>query len=92
MSEDKLEQLRMEIDRLNEEILRRISERVAISTRIGEVKRRMGRPIEDPEREVRVIEMVGEMAERHGLDVEEVKRIFREIIGLCREAQKRVKT
>ncbi len=90
--EKELEGLRLEIDRLNEEILMRLAERVAISMRIGEIKRRIGRQIEDPEREAKVIERVGELAVRHGIDEEGVKRIFREIIRLCREAQMRVIT
>lgn len=84
-----LEELRMEIDRLNEEILERIGERVALSIRIGEIKRRLGRPIEDPMREAKVLESIGTLAWRRGMDEEGVKRIFREIIRLCREAQMR---
>lgn len=82
-----LKRLRREIDRLNEEILMKLEERVAISMKIGEVKRRAGMPIEDPEREARVIEAVGKQAGKRGMDEEGVKRIFREIIRLCREAQ-----
>ncbi|MBS7651886.1 MAG: chorismate mutase [Candidatus Bathyarchaeia archaeon] len=87
MAGDELDELRRKIDKLNEEIMIKLKERVAISMRIGEVKSRTGRPIEDPEREARVIEAVGEQARRYGMDEEGVKRIFREIIRLCREAQ-----
>lgn len=68
--EEELEGLWLEIDRLNEEILMRLAERVAISMRIGEIRGRIGRQIEDPEREAKVIERVGGLAVGHGIEGE----------------------
>ncbi|MBS7638246.1 chorismate mutase [Candidatus Bathyarchaeota archaeon] len=67
--------------------MKKLAERVSLSMRIGEIKRRSGRPIEDQEREGKVIKAIAELARRHGIDEEGVIRVFKEIIRLCREAQ-----
>ncbi|HUV54880.1 MAG TPA: chorismate mutase [Candidatus Krumholzibacteriaceae bacterium] len=79
--------LRDEINRLNEEILEKISERVGVALRIGEVKKRHGVPIVDRAREEVVLDHVGGLAAGRGLDPEGVRRVFREIIDLCVRAE-----
>jgi chorismate mutase len=79
--------LRDEINRLNEEILEKISERVRVALRIGEVKKRHGIPVVDREREEAVLNHVGGLAADRGLDPECVRRVFREIIDLCVRAE-----
>ena len=80
--------LRVEINRLNEEIVDRLAERVGVAIQIGEAKRRHGRPVVDRSREGKVYEQIRLLAEARGLDADGVERIFREIIRLCTEAQK----
>jgi chorismate mutase len=79
--------LRDEINRLNEEILEKISERVRVALRIGEVKKRHGIPVVDREREEAVLNHVGGLAADRGLDPEGVRQVFREIIDLCVRAE-----
>jgi chorismate mutase len=79
--------LRDEINRLNEEILEKISERVRVALRIGEVKKRHGMPVVDRSREEVVLKHVGGLAADRGLDPEGVRRMFREIIDLCVRAE-----
>ena len=79
--------LREEINRLNEEILEKIGERVGVALRIGEVKKRHGVPVVDRAREKVVLDRVGALAAERGLDPEAVRRVFREIIDLCVEAE-----
>jgi chorismate mutase len=85
--EEEIEGLRREINRLNAEIVEKLAERVEVALRIGEVKRRHGRPIVDMSRESKVYEHVQELAQGKGIDSEGVVRVFREIIRLCTEAE-----
>ena len=85
--EEEIEGLRKEINKLNEEIVERISQRVEVAVRIGSVKKRYGQPIVDAGREAKVYEQIRELARRHHLDGVGLERIFREIISLCTEAQ-----
>jgi len=86
--EEEIGELRVEINRLNEEIVDRLAERVSTAIEIGEVKKRHGQPIVDRSREGKVYEQIRLLAEARGLDADGVERIFQEIIRLCTEAQK----
>jgi len=86
--EEEIGELRKEINRLNDEIIEKLTKRVEVAVRIGAVKRRYGRPIVDRSREEKVYEQIRTLARRRGLDSEGVERVFREIIRLCTEAQK----
>ena len=84
---DEIGPLRNEINRLNDEILEKISERVRVALRIGEAKKRHGVPVVDRAREEAVLNHVGGLATDRGLDPEGVRRVFREIIDLCVRAE-----
>jgi len=84
---EEIDPLRDEINRLNEEILEKIRERVEIALRIGEVKKRHGMPVVDNAREEAVLTQVGALAVGHGLDPEGVRNVFRAIIDLCVRAE-----
>ena len=79
--------LRDEIDRLNEEILEKISGRVEVALKIGEVKKSYGMPIVDRAWEEAVLDHVGGLVANRGLDPEGARRVFREIIDLCVKAE-----
>ena len=79
--------LRDEIDRLNEEMLDKISGRVEVALKIGEVKKRHGMPVVDLAREEAVLDHVGGLAANRGLYPEGARRVFREIIDLCVKAE-----
>jgi chorismate mutase len=85
--EEEIEGLRREINRLNAEIVEKLAERVEVTMRIREVKRRHGRPVEDKSRESKVYQQIQELAQGKGIDSEGVVRVFREIIRLCTEAE-----
>jgi chorismate mutase/prephenate dehydratase len=85
--EEEITPLRAEIDRLNQEILDKIRERVQAAVRIGDVKKRHGKPVRDPARETQVLDRVAELAEASGLDPDAIRHIFREIIELCAAAE-----
>jgi chorismate mutase len=85
--EEELRPLREEINRLNEEILALIARRVFVALRIGEVKKRHGKPVVDRNRERAVLDQARSLASRHGLDPDGVERIYTEVIRLCVEAE-----
>ncbi len=88
--QEEIEEYRTEINRLNEEILDKIEERVQVAKNIGEIKQRYGKPIIDRKREDKVIEQVRKLAVERDLDPEKVSAIFRKIIDLCVEAEERL--
>ena len=85
--EEEIGELRKEINRLNAEIVKKLSERVDVALRIGEVKKKHGRPIVDKDREAKVYEQVRKLASDHKIDPRSVGKVFREIIRLCTEAE-----
>lgn len=76
---DELLKLRMEIDRLDAEILERLAARAQCAKRVGEVKRG---PLYRPEREAQVLRNIAEK-NPGPLSNEAVQRIFREIMSWC---------
>lgn len=78
-NKDELEKLRQGIDRIDDEILDRLSQRARIAHRIGEIKHGN---IYRPEREAQVLRR---MAEQNPgpLGPEAVQRVFREIMSVC---------
>ena len=82
----KLEDWRNEIDRLDAEIVRLVSERVKIAQKIGVLKTAAGLPIVDAGREDAILQKVA--ARNHGiLTNEAIIRIFRGIIRESRQVQ-----
>ena len=81
--------LREEINRLNVEIVEKLARRVEVAMRIGEVKRRHGKPVVDRSREARVYDQIRGLARGFDVDPEGVERVFREVVRLCTEAQTR---
>ena len=72
MAVGEVEDLRRLIDLIDEEIVRLLNERMEICRRIGEAKRRAGKPLRDPGRDAVILERVGTFRE-----------VFRVIIDLC---------
>jgi chorismate mutase len=88
--EEEIVGYRDEINRLNEEILVKLKDRVAVAKAIAELKRRHGKPIKDMARERVVLDQVRAYARTSGLDPEGVERAFQAIIDLCVEAEEKV--
>lgn len=71
-----IEFLRRKIDKIDEEILVLLEERMRLCREIGEVKVREGLALEDKDRECIVLERAGRYRE-----------VFREIIRMCKKVQ-----
>ncbi|MBC7129817.1 chorismate mutase [Candidatus Bathyarchaeota archaeon] len=89
---EEIEQLRKKIDEIDEEILSLLKERIEISKQIGEVKRNKGLPIKDLERELEKYQQVAKKAIELGLNAENVKNIYKNIIKMSRQIQEQAIT
>ena len=82
----RIEHWRTEIDRVDEDLLRLFNERAHYAIEIGLEKRRLGLPIEVPEREAAIIRQM--VADNHGpLNGEAVERLFEAVIAESRIAE-----
>jgi len=80
-----LEQHRREVDRIDRDILRLLSERLAVARAIGEAKAAVGAPIYAPQREEQVLTSL--VAAAPTLPAEGVRAVFREVISMSIGAQ-----
>lgn len=79
-----LDELRVEIDRLNREILDRLNLRAGVAEQIARIKARDGMPIHAPEREQALLDAI--VAANEGpLSNAAVRRLFREILEASKE-------
>jgi chorismate mutase len=83
-----LQQLRAEIDRIDDRMLDLLAERVAVALSIGEVKRAGGLPVYDPERERGIFARLCQRA-RPPLAPDLVRRVFERIVDETRRAEQR---
>ncbi len=82
-----LEDLRGEVQRIDEEIIRLIDERVTLAEDIFGAKKALGLKIEDPEQEKLVMKRTLDLATELGLDTGSVKDIVKTLIKMCLEKQ-----
>jgi chorismate mutase/prephenate dehydratase len=82
-----IEDLRRRIDKLDEEILRLVNERVDRAKEIGALKRKFGdRTVYRPEREAQILSRLTKLNSGPLLP-EQLKRIFREVISIARAGE-----
>jgi chorismate mutase len=81
-----IEDWRVEIDKIDAELLRLLNARAAIAVRVGESKRVAGLSVCDRGREREVVERA-RAANRGPLDDEAVERLFRAVIRESRRLQ-----
>ncbi|BDR92367.1 chorismate mutase [Vulcanisaeta souniana] len=82
-----LSELRRGIDAVDEELMRLIGERVRLAAEVGRVKRSLGLPIVDGDREREVIARWVEGLGRFGVDLESAIGIAQSIIGASTRIQ-----
>lgn len=86
MESRNIEHYRTEIDRVDDDLLRLFNERAHYAIEIGLEKRRLGMPIEVPEREAGIIQRM--ISANHGpLDQDAIVRLFDTVIGESRVAE-----
>ncbi|ADY01637.1 chorismate mutase [Vulcanisaeta moutnovskia 768-28] len=82
-----LSELRRSIDAIDEELIRLIGERVRLAAEVGRVKRGLGLPIVDDNREREVIAKWIEGLGKFGVDLESAIGIAQSIIGASTKVQ-----
>ena len=82
-----LHEARVEIDRIDAEIVRLLSVRLSTVMRAFQIKRAVGLNLRDEEREAEIIERAAERATELDLPKKQVRKIFKQILRISRKAQ-----
>ena len=82
-----LDDLRKRIDLLDESLVRLLNSRAACALEIGRLKREMGIPIYQPDREAEVLRNV-QRVNNGPLDQDAIKRLFERIIDEARHLER----
>ncbi len=82
-----LKDLRGEVDEVDKEILRLLSDRVRICQAIGSAKKEKGLPVKDVAREEAVYLRLRKLAAELGLNPVQVEAVYREIVNMCSSVQ-----
>jgi chorismate mutase len=85
-----LDELRKNIDRVDEVLVRLLNERARCACEIGELKKAQNIEIYQPDREKLVLEHVRSIAAEGPLDPEAIARLFERIIDEARRLERRV--
>jgi chorismate mutase-like protein len=85
-----LDDLRRNIDRVDEVLVRLLNERARCVCEIGRLKKELGDEIYQPERERDVLQHVREVACEGPLGPEAIGRLFERIIDEARRLERRV--
>jgi len=85
-----LDDLRRDIDRVDEVIVRLLNERARVACEIGRLKKTEGVPVYKPEREKQVIDHVRNVAAEGPLGPDAIGRLFERIIDEARRVERRV--
>jgi chorismate mutase/prephenate dehydratase len=91
--DDRLEQLRREIDDIDDRIVDLLERRAQTVSQVGEVKRAAGLPMHDPEREQRILDRLESQLgadASHTFPRTSVRSVFREIISACLSTQQQL--
>jgi len=85
-----LDELRQDIDRVDEVLVRLLNERARCACEIGKLKKELGLEIYQPDREKQVIEHVRNVACEGPLGPEAIARLFERIIDEARSLERRI--
>jgi chorismate mutase len=83
-----LDELREEIQSIDQDIVELIARRTYVADTIAEVKQEKGLPTTDEDQEQRVMDRAGDNAEQFDVDANLVKAIFRLLIELNKVEQR----
>jgi len=82
-----IDELRKEIDRLDNELLRIFNDRACLALKIGEIKKELGLPVYDPGREKRIFQRMKE-SNPGPLDDQAIVRLFERVIDESRRLER----
>ena len=84
-----LDDLRDDIDRVDEVLVRLLNERARVACEIGRLKQAQGIDVYQPEREKQVLDHVRSVATEGPLGPEAIARLFERIIDEARRLERR---
>ncbi len=84
-----LDELRDDIDRVDEVIVRLLNERARVAVEIGRLKKELNVPIYQPDREKQVLAHVRGVASEGPLGPDAIARLFERIIDEARRLERR---
>lgn len=82
-----IDEIRLKINQLDDELLRIFNERAALALEIGHVKKKLKLPIYDPKREKLIFERM-KLANPGPLDNEAIVRLFERVIDESRSLER----
>jgi chorismate mutase len=82
----KLKTKRKVLDLIDQKLLTLLNQRLRIALEIGKIKKTMGKKIYDPRREKEVLERL-KRKNIGSLKEEDLKKIFKTIMKICRQSQ-----
>ena len=82
-----LDDVRARLDSLDRKLVHILARRFEVGHEAAQLKRSLGIPLHDPEREERVVSQACEWARSEGLPEAEVADLFRKLIAISRTAQ-----
>ncbi len=85
-----LDELRDDIDRVDEVIVRLLNERARVAVEIGRIKKELKVPIYQPDREKQVLAHVRGVASEGPLGPDAIARLFERIIDEARRLERRM--
>ena len=85
-----LDDLRQDIDRVDEVIVRLLNERARVACEIGRIKKEKGIEVYQPEREKHVLAHVRELGSQGPLGPDAIARLFERIIDEARRLERRL--
>jgi chorismate mutase len=89
MYEKEIKRHRKTIDKLNDEIIEILAQRLEAALAIGEIKKKYGKPIVDKSREKAILEQIKRKADEKGINPDSMERVFKEIIRYCVTAEEK---
>ena len=84
-----LDELRADIDRVDEVLVRLLNERARVACEIGRIKKEQGIEVYQPEREKEVLAHVRSVASEGPLGADAIARLFERIIDEARGLERR---
>jgi chorismate mutase-like protein len=85
-----LDDLRNDIDRVDEVLVRLLNERARVACEIGRIKKEQGIEVYQPEREKQVLAHVRGIAAEGPLGADAIARLFERIIDEARRLERRL--
>src|SRR5213076_2419474 len=85
-----LDDLRRDIDRVDEVLVRLLNERARCACEVGKLKKALGLEVYQPDREKQVIDHVRSIAVEGPLGADAIARLFERIIDEARSLERRI--